>query len=109
MKKNLCLLGILILMSLLVGCNSKKTQKDRILKVNDTLYYGTDETGPMGDSECVEGEIISSIEEDSIPTENGSSNFGCIGNSYTSDTGDGFIMVFLEDKKWHCFYTQNKN
>ena len=74
-----------------------------ILKFNDTLYYGTDEIGPMGDAGSVAGYIESSVAENETPTKNGESNFGCIGNSYTYDT-DGGIMVFMDDEKWHWFY-----
>ncbi len=104
MKKDLWFLGLIMTVALLGGCSSETVQNEMILKVNDTLYYGTDEIGPMGDAGSVEGEIISSVDADSIPTENGSSNFGCIGNSYTYNYGDGFIMVALDDGEWHCFY-----
>ena len=78
---------------------------DRILMHNGTLYYGTDETGPMGDSGAVCGRIVSSSGPDEIPAEDGQSNFGCIDNPYTEDYGDGFIMVFVDDE-WFCFYTE---
>lgn len=108
MKTNLGLIGLIAALGLLGGCKAETVQSELILKVNDALYYGTDEVGPMGDSGCVEGQIISSVESNAIPTENGSSNFGCIGSNYTYDTGDGFIMVYLNDKEWHCFYAENK-
>ena len=57
------------------------------------LYYGTDETGPMGDSGCIGGHIESSVSKDNIPNEHEQSNFGCIGNPYTYDDGNGTIMV----------------
>ena len=75
-----------------------------ILKVNDTLYYGTDETGPMGDSGNVAGHIESSVNSNEVPTENGQSNFGAVDNPYTYDEGDGSIMVLMEDEEWHWFY-----
>ncbi|WMI80569.1 hypothetical protein [Anaerotignum sp. MB30-C6] len=110
MKKYLWFIGLIVVLALLGGCRTETVQSEMILKVNDTLYYGTDEVGPMGDSGCVEGQIKSSVESDAIPTENGSSNFGCIGNSYTYDDGDGFIMVSLgNDNGWHCFYAENKS
>lgn len=83
---------------------AESTYMDKyILKVNDTLYYGTDEIGPMGDSGYVAGKIESSVSETETPEKNGESNFGCIGNSYTYDT-DGSIMVFMEDEEWHWFH-----
>ncbi|KXL52120.1 hypothetical protein CLNEO_24690 [Anaerotignum neopropionicum] len=108
MKRYLWLVGLILALTFLGGCRTETVKSEMILKVNDTLYYGTDEVGPMGDAGCVEGEITSSVELNSIPTENGSSNFGCIGNSYTYDDGDGFIMVCLNDGEWHCFYAENK-
>lgn len=71
--------------------------------LNNTLYYGTAETGPMRDSECVDGQILSTVERDEIPTEHGQSNFGCIGSSFTKDEGYGGVMVFIE-KEWVWFY-----
>ena len=76
--------------------------EERILMINDKLYYGTLETGPMGDSGCVEGEITSSVEKNKIPSENGQSNFGNIGSHYTKDDGNGQVMVSIEDK-WYWF------
>lgn len=106
MKKYFSFLSLIVSIMLLSGCSSREVPAEIILKVNNTLYYGTDETGPMGDSGCVEGQILSTVEEGAIPTENGSSNFGCVGNSYTFDSGDGFIMVFMDDEAWHCFYSE---
>ena len=74
----------------------------RELYTNDKLYYGTLETGPMGDSWCVEGEITSSVEKNKIPSENGQSNFGNIGSYYTKDDGNGQVMVSIDDK-WYWF------
>lgn len=74
--------------------------KNRLLMVNDTLYYGTDQTGPMGDAEVVAGEITSETSEGAVPTENGQSNFGCVGNSYTM--GEETIMVQI-DEEWFVF------
>lgn len=77
--------------------------ENRVLIVDGTIYYGTSETGPMGDSDAVDGYIQSSLEPDVIPYEEGQSNFGCVGNPYTWDTGDGSIMVLSEDDEWHIF------
>ena len=46
---------------------------------------------------CIEGQISSSTQKGEIPTENNQSSFGCIGNSYTKDFGDGTIAVFIDD------------
>lgn len=108
MKKSYIYVAAILILLVMSEFIFNKNSSELILKVNDTLYYGTDETGPMGDSECVEGEIISTVDEGEVPTENGCSNFGCVGNAYTYDTGDGFIMVFMDDEKWHCFYSERE-
>ena len=80
--------------------SAENPYKNRLLMVNDTLYYGTDQTGPMGDSEAVAGEIMSETSEGAVPTENGQSNFGCVGNAYT--IGEETIMVQI-DEEWYIF------
>lgn len=79
--------------------------EERLLMVNGKLYCGTAETGPMGDAGAVEGKINSVSKAGTIPNQNGQSNFGGIGSSYTQDYGDGFIMVMIEDE-WFCFNEQ---
>lgn len=108
MKKILIVILCLFMILGLSACSKQNTIKpeERILMVNDKLYYGTSEIGPMGDSGCIDGEIISSVEKDKIPTENGQSNFQCIGNSFTKDEGNGGIMVFIDDE-WFWFYSKN--
>ena len=54
----------------------------------------------MGDSEAVAGEIMSETSEGAVPTENGQSNFGCVGNAYT--IGEETIMVQI-DEEWYIF------
>lgn len=80
--------------------SAENPYRNRLLMVNDTLYYGTDQTGPMGDTEAVEGEITSETSEGAVPTENGQSNFGCIGNAYTM--GEETIVVQI-DEEWFVF------
>lgn len=106
-RKGLLLFGLLLG---LTACGQETPQVDenalamayenRLLMVNDTLYYGTDQTGPMGDSEAVAGEIMSETSEGAVPTENGQSNFGCVGNAYT--IGEETIMVQI-DEEWFVF------
>lgn len=74
-----------------------------LLMAGGKLYYGTSEIGPMGDAGSVDGHITASLKPDETPDTEGQSNFGCIGNPYTRDFGDGMIMVLSEDKEWHVF------
>ena len=104
-RKGLLLLGLLLG---LTACGQEPAQVDenavamayenRLLMVNDT--YSTDQTGPMGDSEAVAGEITSETSEGAVPTENGQSNFGCVGDAYT--IGEETIMVQI-DEEWFVF------
>ena len=80
-----------------------KPQPVAALKVNDLLYYDTGETSPMGDADAVAGHIRSSVGPTETPVGNEESNFGCIGYPYTSDEGDGWIMVYMDDGKYHIF------
>lgn len=108
-RKGLLLLGLLLG---LTACGQEPLQVDedalamayenRLLMVNDALYYGTDQTGPMGDAGAVAGEITSETAKGAVPTENGQSNFGCVGNAYTD--GEAFIMVQM-DGAWFVFAT----
>lgn len=108
MKRVFGIILSLCLIIVLSACSHQNVVKpeERMIMTNGKLYYGTSETGPMGDSGCVDGEILSSVEKDRIPTENGESNFGYIGNSFTKDDGDGAIMVFIEDE-WFWFYAKD--
>lgn len=93
----------------LTACSGQKTPDPEtwIVMLNGILYYGTDETGPMGDSGCVGGKIQSTVEAGEIPTENEQSNFGAVGNPYTRDEGDGGIMVSVGEE-WYCFYAEGE-
>ncbi len=105
-------MGTLVVLLLLavMGCSKKEQEvlpEDRILMVNDILYYGTEETGPMGDAGSVEGKILSTTEGGAIPEENGQSNFGGVGNPYTFDFGEGAIQVLVGDE-YFWFYAKDK-
>lgn len=81
----------------------ERMNPERILFVDGKYYYGTYETGPMGDADAVAGHIKTSIDENSIPFNDAESNFGCVGNPYTYDYGEGWIQVLLEDGEYHIF------
>lgn len=84
-------------------CEEPPDLNTPILKLHDILYYDTNETGPMGVADAVEGYIQTSVKENEIPAEDEESNFGCVGNAYTKDNGDGWIMVLMDDEEWHIF------
>lgn len=81
------------------------TPKERMLNLYGRPYRGTADIGPMGDAGSVAGEIASTTENGAAPTKEGQSNFGGVGSSYTWDSGDGYVMVSLEDE-WYCFYAE---
>lgn len=87
---------------------SETEAADWLLVVGGALYRGTAEIGPMGDSDCVNGHISSSVKKEEIPSEEGQSNFGSIGSPYTWDSGDGMIMVSVNGE-WHIFYREEKS
>ena len=85
------------------SANPKDEFSSHLLMAGGKLYYGTSEIGPMGDAGSVDSHITASLKPEETPDTEGQSNFGCIGNPYTRDFGDGMIMVVSEDKEWHIF------
>ena len=57
----------------------------------------------MGDSGVIAWQIASTVKEGETPKENAQSNFGCVGNPFTRDSGDGHIVVFMDDEEYHVF------
>ena len=84
--------------------NEEQTVKARAVFVRDRLYIST-ETESTIEGRCgnMDGEIISSVPEDEMPSKNGESNFGT-GYSYQV-TGVNTIDVFIGDKiiVFRCF------
>jgi len=107
MKKLIMLFLGIVFICIFSSCGQEADVKpeDRILMVNNTLYYGTTETGPMGISDAIEGTIKSTVNANEIPQKNGQSNFGEVGASYTDDADLGFIMVQINDE-WYVFYAE---
>ena len=82
--------------------------EDRVLMTDDRLFYGTAETGPLGDSDVPRSEILSTTENGELPTENGQSNFGCVGNLYTTaNDEDTIIMVHIGEERY-VFYDEKQ-
>lgn len=90
---------------LLSGCGQKAEKQS--LMIGGNLYYATEETGPMGDAGAVGGHILSATKKTEIPSVNGQSNFGEVGNPYTRDDGDGMIQV-LVGEEYRFFQRQPK-
>lgn len=117
MRKILRIAFAAVMIMSLVACNKDKSNHDsesnttitteQLFMINGKLYYGTDEVGPMGDAGSVEGNIVSSVESNEIPSQDAESNFGCIGNPYTFDDGDGWIMILMDDEEYHVFYEKD--
>ena len=84
--------------------NQEQTGKARAVFVRDRLYIST-ETESTIEGRCgnMDGEIISSVPEDEMPSKNGESNFGT-GYSYQV-TGVNTVDVFIGDKiiVFRCF------
>ncbi len=75
----------------------------KLLSVNGSLYEYTYDLTLVGDSGVIAGQITSTVKEGETPTANAQSNFGCIGNFFTRDDGDGQIGVFMDDEQYHIF------
>ena len=84
--------------------NEEQTVKARAFIVRDRLYIST-ETESTIEGRCgnMDGEIISSVPENEMPSKNGESNFGT-GYSYQV-TGVNTVDVFIGDKiiVFRCF------
>ena len=84
--------------------NEEQTVKARAVFVRDKLYIST-ETESTIEGRCgnMDGEIISSVPENEMPSKNGESNFGT-GYSYQV-TGVNTVDVFIGDKiiVFRCF------
>lgn len=84
--------------------NEEQTVKARAVFVRDRLYIST-ETESTIEGRCgnMDGEIISSVQENEMPSKNGESNFGT-GYSYQV-TGVNTVDVFIGDKiiVFRCF------
>ena len=86
------------------GLNEEQTDKAKAVFVRDRLYIST-ETESTIEGRCgnMDGEIISSVPENEMPSKNGESNFGT-GYSYQV-TGVNTVDVFIGDKiiVFRCF------
>ena len=76
-----------------------------MLVIGKKRYYGTSYTysGEVTD-DMIGGFISSRVENNTIPKQSGECNFDALGHAYTKDTGNGAILVMMEDGKYHWFY-----
>lgn len=61
-------------------------------------------TDKYGRSFTFEKAIQTTVGAGNIPKENEECNFDAIGNVYSTDTGDGKILVLMADGQYHWFY-----
>lgn len=83
------------------------TEPERIVMVNGKLYYDTGKES-MVDGRCgnMDGQIVSNIHFNKIPTENNQSNFeGNYGYQYGAEN----TIEIKIDNKWYVFETREEN
>ena len=96
MKKWLVLILLLLLLS---GCG--KEEDRQLICVGGELYYSTGKEMPVEmDPSSYLGVITSSVEPGQIPTEEGQTNFGSLGQVYAQLGNDLAVMV---DHEWVQF------
>ncbi len=81
------------------GSESPAARRPMVM-VDGMLYLDTGRESPMGASAAISGEICSSTGVTELPTENGQSNFGFVGNSYVLEDETLYVNM---DGKWIIF------
>ncbi|WP_024346431.1 hypothetical protein [Lacrimispora indolis] len=70
-----------------------------MLYINGQLYRLLSRLGePMGDSGCVDGYILSSVDPEEVPTEHEQSNFGSEGTPYCLEEEYGELVAMVADE-----------
>ncbi|MCQ2525914.1 MAG: hypothetical protein MJ130_04040, partial [Lachnospiraceae bacterium] len=64
-------------------------------------YTATDK---YGRSFTFENQIATTVGAGNIPKEDNECNFDAVGSVYSTDTGDGKILVLMADGQYHWFY-----
>ncbi|AOT68967.1 lipoprotein [Geosporobacter ferrireducens] len=107
MKKILSLVLILFLIIAITACGNKEVEEkmlwDRIpmVMVEEQLYLDTGEKMPVEiDDSAIIGTITSEVDGSEIPTQNGQSNFGCVGAAYAY-CDDGIVVMI--NNEWQFF------
>lgn len=108
MKKNLSFLVLIIFFIITItACGNKEVEEkmlgDRIpmIMVEEHLYLDTGEKMPVEiDDMAIIGNITSEVAGSEIPTQNGQSNFGCVGSEYAYFDDGIAIMI---NNEWQYF------
>ena len=75
-----------------------------MILVDDQLYFSTGELEPFTSVTVFDNEIVSTVDQSEKPTENGQSNFGCVGCPYTYSIDKKYVIVVMDDgEKWARF------
>ena len=102
----------------------EEVKRRNMLVINDVRYYGTPYIQEMQTETPEQGEefepykmtdkygrtysfekvIEFSVDPGNIPVDNKTSNFGAVGKAYSKDTGNGKILVQMDDGKYRWFY-----
>lgn len=95
MRKWIFLLSLLLL---LCGC-SRTEETRQLICVGGELYYSTGQAMPVEmDPSSYLGVITSSVEPGQIPTEEGQTNFGNLGEIYAR-LGEKGLAVIIEQER----------
>jgi hypothetical protein len=108
MKKNLSFLVLVLFFIITItACGNKEVEEkmlgDRIpmIMVEEYLYLDTGEKIPVEiDDKAIIGNITSEVAGSEIPTQNGQSNFGCVGSEYAY-FDDGIAVMI--NNEWQYF------
>lgn len=102
MKRLVCLL--LCLAVLLCGCADKAAPNDYIpMLMVDGVHYLDSGKGPVPGEvapEAIIGQITATVEQSRKPTQDGQSNFGCVGADYARVEGGIAVLI---DQEWYLF------
>ena len=107
MKKILCSVLALFLIIIISACGNKEVKEkmlyDRIpmIMVEGNLYLDTGNKMPVEiDDSAIIGTITSEVDGSETPTQNGQSNFGCVGAEYAY-CDDGIVVMI--NNEWQFF------
>ncbi|MBT9775987.1 hypothetical protein GPL15_05650 [Clostridium sp. MCC353] len=71
-----------------------------MVMLDGSIYIDTGQESPMGAADAVSGKILSAVEGTKRPSEDGQSNFGCVGNNYVLN--DDYAVININEK-WILF------